>query len=336
MQLSRVREMNRYNRLISRISAELSIQQGTNEPQDSFISRVVYSAIGQAAKASLYDVREDREPVTVQHLKKRVETLCTTYLELYPELKDIFTLSPEDFAGKVYSTLLLGGCIDHEPHRISPSAYTQAQSGQVVFVRGAPLNQRVCVSGLGTYQLAGTNSDSSAALMFGLQRISLAEQWEQLTSNLELRDFNNLEQVEFLRTEPDFKRGYFKPQPDTDGKISLMRTTMQATPLYYLYRLENGKIFAAQLPSWRTGNSEYRRISNAIIHNRGTLTSAVFHIDGEIVSLHLQYLYPPSELNFLKLYSWPGANDFNYILSSPVFHAVRSELERIGYTFTEE
>ena len=328
--------MHRYNDLLSRISEELSIKQGNNEPQDSFIARVVYSSIGQAAKASLYDVREDREPVTVQHLKKRVETLCTTYLELYPELKVIFTLSPEDFAGKVYSTLLLGGCIYHEPHRISPSAYTQAQSGQVVFVRGAPLNQRVCVSGLGTYQLAGTNSDSSAALMFGLQRITLAEHWEHLASRAKLEAFSSSTGTEFLRTAPPFTAGYFKPQHDSDGRISLMRTTMQATPLYYLYRWEDGKIFAAQLPSWRTGNSEYRRISNAIIHSRGHLPSAVFHIDGEIVSLHLQYLYPPSELNFLKLYSWPGANDFNYILSSPVFHAVRSELERIGYTFTEE
>lgn len=326
--------MLRHNGLISRIAEELSIKQGTAEPQESFIARVVYSAIGQAAKASLHDVREDAEPVTVQHLKSRVKTLCTTYLDLYPELD---SLSPEELAEKMYSTLLHGGCIYHEPNRITPSAYTQARSGQVVFVRGVPLNQRVCVSGLGTYSLTqDTNSEASSALMFGLQRNTLAEHWKHLASRAKLEAFSSSIDVEYLRTAPPFTYGYFKPKPDTDGRISLMRTTMQGTPLYYLYCWEAGKIFAAQLPSWQTDKGEYLRISNSIIHSRGTLPPAVFHVDGEIVFLRLQYLYPPSEMNFLKLYSWPGANNFNYILSYHVFCAVRAELERTGYKFTEE
>ena len=172
--------------------------------------------------------------------------------------------------------------------------------------------------------------------MFGLQRNTLGEHWGHLASRVKLEAFSSSIDVEFLRTAPPFTAGYFKPQPDTDGRISLMRTTMQGTRLYYLYSWENGKLFAGQLPSWRTDNGEYRQIANSIIHSRGNLPPAVFHLDGAIVSLRLQYLYPPSELSFLQLYSWPGKNDFNYILSLPVFHSVRAELERIGYTFKED
>lgn len=332
-------ELSKY--LIAEIAGELNINRGAHESLNDWNARIVFSALGRMASASLYDKFEDDLPVSVNHIKSRIGTLYRSFLQLEPALEEIFKFAKGKLHDHIYNILIAGGCIYHSPNEVSPPAYVEAKSGQVIFVRGAPLNDRVFVSGLGTYITDdGRNCRLSLAGMFGLQRISLAEYWEQLTSKLELEPFRMSVQLEYLRTEPDFRKGYFKPQPDTDGRISLMRTKTQGTKIYYLYTLENDRLTAKQLPSWQTDNYEYSRISNAIIHNRGKLPSAVFHVDGAIVSLELQYLYPPSELNMLRLYSWPGRYNFNpfrkYILALPVFHAIRPELERIGYTFTEE
>lgn len=326
--------MNKHNGLLSRIAAELGIRQGRTEHQNNFKARIVSSAIGTAATASLHDIREDGEPVTLQHLKSRIETLRSTYLSLYPELQESYIPSPDDLS----SMLLHGGCIYHSQDRVTPSAHVEAQSGQVIFVRGAPLKQKVCVSGLGTYRAAENDrSDSSAASMLGLQRNTLGEYWEQSVMRTKLEPFSSSAAIEFLRTRPPFTRGYFTNQPDTDGRISLMRTAAHQPRRCYLYRFEDGKIFACQLPSWRTDGKEYLRIAVSILHSRGSLPPSVFHFDGETASLRLQYLWPPSELDMLKLYSWHGINPFGpYVMARCVFLALKAELERIGYTFIEE
>ena len=317
--------------LLDVIAGELGIKRGLTEDLTSWLARVVWSALGRAAIASLYDVQEEQDSVSVQHLKNKIETLCVSWLEIFPELSSIH---PEKIADKIYEILLNSGCIYHSPNRITASAHREAKSGQVIFLRGAALNQKVHVSGLGTYLLSEkTDSDSSAASMFGLQRVTLSEYYEQLTQLMDSAEvFEPPVNAEFLRTVPPFTSGYFTQQLDSDGGISLMRTGLQ----YYLYRFVNGKIFARQLRDWQTHEGEYLRIANSIIHSIGNLPAAKYHVDGEIVRLSLKYLYPPAEMNLLKLYSWPGSNNFSFTISPPVFEALKSELERIGYEFTKE
>ena len=316
------------------IAGELGIKRGLSEDLTNWRARVVWSALGRSAAASLYDVQEEQASVSVQHVKNRIETLCMSFQKIFPELKDYWRVKPEMIAEKIYDTLLNSGCIYHSPDRITPSAHREAQSGQVVFIRGAALNQKVHVSGLGSYLLSEkAGRDSSAALMFGLQRVTLSEYYENLTQLMDSAEvFTSPVSAEFLRTVPPFTQGYFTQRMDSDGGISLMRAGIQ----YYLYSCVSGKIFARQLADWQTQKGEYLQIANSIIHSRGNLPAAQYHSDGEILTLSLNYLYTPAEMNFLKLYSWPGRNSFSFTISSPVFEAIKSELEHIGYGFTED
>ena len=320
--------------LIGDISAELSIARGHEESSLSWESRVVYSAIGNLAVASLYDVQEDGAPVSVQHFKARVDELRESYLSVFPELSTAAILKPE-ISGEIYSIMLNAGCIYHSPNRITASAFSSARVCGVEFIRGAPAGLKVCTSGLGNYLLIDeADNKSSIASMFGLQRNTLDEYFAALADGIEF-DGKAPATAEYLRTKPPFTNGYFCGEPGKDSRISMMRTGFPGSYLYYLYRFEQGKIFAGQIPAWMTDNYEYRIISNSILNARGTLPPSIFRVDGDIVLLRLRYLYPPAELNLLRLYSWPE-NLFSYTLSRPVFMAIKQELERIGYILIEE
>ena len=334
--------MNKYNNLLSSISEELNISKGTEESTDNWKARITYSAISQLSIASLYDVQEDDTPISITHFKRRVETLYSSYLSMYPELKSIFKISPEAFSEEIYNIMLQAGYIYHSPNRITASAFRIAESGQVAFVRGIPLNQKVFRSGLGAYlPRKGVDNVSTVASMFGLQRISLTEYWRKVTSNIIWSEASFSSKTEYLRTVPPFNKGYFKDQPDTDGRISLLRTGMAGSYIYYFYCYKSGKIYGMQIPAWQVENYEYRALSNGCIHSIGNLPPTFYHVDQSVVSLRLQYLYPPAELNLIRLYSWARSYEgsfspFNHTMSYPVFLAIKEEFERIGYSFSEE
>ena len=231
--------------LIDDISAELSISRGSEESLLSWESRVVYSAVGHIASASLYDVQEDRAAISIQHFRRKVDDLRASWLSILPELKLSAGLSEE-----MYTIMLNAGCMYHSPNRITPPAFSSAAICGVEFLRGAPPGMRVLRSGLGAYRLSeGRDSASSLASMFGLRRMA--------------------------------------------------------------------------------GNDEYR----SILHSK--FPPSIFHVDGDVVLLRLQCLYPPAEMNMLRLYSWPESL-FRYTLPRPVFMAIKHELEGTGWTFREE
>ena len=67
----------------------------------------------------------------------------------------------------------------------------------------------------------------------------------------------------------------------------------------------------------------------------------MYHIDGELVTLRIGYLFPPDELNLIKLYSWPLSyiafpHDFSRMMVREVFEELRVFFEFRGYCFKEE
>ena len=194
----------------------------------------------------------------------------------------------------------------------------------------------------------GDKCDSIAS-MYGIGEDSLSEQWSQLTKAITWSSSSLSSGTEYLKTTPPFKKGYFKNNPDKDGKVSLLRVGQLKHYGYYLYKYDGTEISISQPHSWMTDNGEYRRISNCCLFSRRTLPKTIYHIDGDIVNIRIRYLYPPSEQNLIRLYSWPKSfrcfsnksyrshfEDFNRVLSTSVFLAIKNEFEQIGYQFAEE
>ena len=329
------------DKLLHEITQDLNILPGYSESEESYKSRIVYSAIGHMSLASLYDVDEHEEIISVQHFRNRAETLYDTYLSIYPELNRVFRTESDNFSKSVYNIFLKAGYIYHRSNRITASAFRTAKSNGITFARGTPLNNKIFLSGLGEY-LPKNALDNSVTVpeLFCLQRLTLSELWRRMSANIQWHKINPPENSEYLRKIPPFSRGYFKEQPDKDGKISVLRTKTNSVYLYYFYTYMDDKFWGTQIPSWQADNGEYQLLSNCIINSEGNLPPSVYHADNNIVYLTLEYLYPPSVMNMIKLYSWPGNYDsfsnFKFILSRDVFFALKTELERLGYSFREE
>lgn len=335
--------MTQYNGLLSSIAQSLSIARGTAEDDISWKCRIVYSVLGNLALASLWDIQDEHEPISVTHFKHRIEQLTKAYFLMYPEVKAHFLPEIEKLYDEIYESYLNTGYIYHSPKRIAPAALTQAKHGNIIFQRGVPLNQRVFMSGLGLYQVSKeqTKSNHSVQSMFLLSENSLIDNWNDVVSNAQWIPFRASNDVEYLRTESPFYWSYWVRDPDRNGTVSMLRIGSYQSQLYYLYKVDEEGIFVSQLPNWMVKNYRYRTLASGCLCASATLPAIQYSIDGKIVYIKLGYLLPPAELNFLKLYSWPASfynlpSDFSRIMDIKIFLEIKENLERIGYQFIEE
>lgn len=334
--------MTRQNNLIPIIARAYKIECGTSESVEQWRMRVIYSMLGQMAYASLWDAEEDGQPISVVHFKSRMKKLIGSYCDIFHDLHKSFGDDYENLLEEIYTIQLNGGALYHTSYRLAPTLYSCASAEQILFTRGMAPGEKRCVSGQGTYLLLQENQPAnSPQKMFQLPEKTLIETWEHLMRTAKWSLFHQNGPVEFLRLEPPFKYGYWQPQKEKYHGVSLTRMGINENRLYYLYAEKEGKSFISQLPTWMTEGHHYRRVANALLAAKSSLPAAIYHEDGPIVTLALQYLMPVEELNFIKLYSWPTScielpHDFNRIFAKEVFYAVKSILEPIGYQFIEE
>lgn len=67
----------------------------------------------------------------------------------------------------------------------------------------------------------GNENVTAVTSMFGLRRTTLTEYWKKITSDIAWVEITLSTKTEYLKTDPPFNKGYFKEQPDTDGRVSL-------------------------------------------------------------------------------------------------------------------
>ena len=197
-----------------------------------------------------------------------------------------------------------------------------------------------CVSGIGFYsnQDGGTNLNNIKT-MFGLEQENLQTLWQATLSTASWKSKLSFEfGTEYLRLKPPFSRGYWVNEPDKTGTISILRTGMKGSQLYYLYRYVNAVLEVSPLPQWQVENYSYRALACACLSNYGTLPPIEYFEDGALVHIRMNYLLPPRELEFLKCYSWPEICtalpcNFRRKLSVEVFAAIKNILSDEGYEF---
>lgn len=363
--------------LFHKIARELGIARPGGELVNSWYARVLYSSVGRMALASLWDVEEGKEDgetsISLTHFKRKIINLFCSWFSLYPEIVGYFQKKGENsfiekeelvsdftqyedswqnwpskhlgiarfWADQIYSTYLHTGFFYHSAYRLSPPAKCYTCEEYIRLVRGLPLNQLPQMSGLGTYQTglfrAKTLENSLDIFsMFHLQKQPLKDYWEFVVNRFPLTPGSIPEEASFLRTNPPFQKGYWLNLPEKE-QISLMKSNH----VYYLYLLEkDGTFLCAPLPDWLGLKGEYRRLALGLLAQKGKLPVILFKKRGPLVHITQKYLLPPSELEFLKVYSWPafleGASDFRADMDTRVFNMLRGTFEKIGYQFKEE
>ena len=328
--------------LIRTIARDLNIPKNTNEKQESWMCRVIYSALGRTALVSLWDHEEFNEPISITHFKRRIEKNLYAYKSLYPEIATSFTVEIDDLVNEIYEIYSSMGYLYHSPNRIAPAAFSSCKCNDIALTRGVSPGDKLFMSGLGSYDIVRDNKDMlTPNLMFVLPKQTLIESWELLIKAISWKEDTITQRKEFLRITPPFNRGYWKEGPDLNGETSLFRVGSPGGYIYYLYRFEGDKCFISQISEWLTTGYEYRKISNWLLASRKQLPPIDFCIKNDLVTLKLNYLLPPKEMDFLKLYTWPInfyklPSDFNRICTKNVFYALKDTLEHIGYQFKEE
>nr|WP_300650563.1 hypothetical protein [uncultured Anaerobutyricum sp.] len=327
--------MNEFGGLIEKISSEFGIKKDIGEAEEMWMARVVYSVAGRMAEASLYDVLEENQSVSVTHLKRRCQKVLEAYFDLYPNLQYEMAASVEEYVDEIYNILLASGYVYHKDKRLQPPNEKRVALKNIEVQRGTVVGEKLLVSGIGTYLIkSGKQSIEEVMDMFQIPTISLADYGNHLIKSAQWSTFETSVHTEYLRTEPPFTKGYWKDTPDTDGRISLLRTGEQGRYLYYLYKNEQDNMETSTLPSWMVEGSEYRTVSNSILAANGTLPSLKVekNENKKTVLIKQEYLLPNAVMNFVKLYSWPARflrvpSDFNRVMNKEVFKILREILQ---------
>lgn len=331
--------------LLEQIAEEMHIRKGRLEKRDHWKARIIYSAIGRLALASLSDrLDSPLDNISKVHFTSRVKELYHAYLSTYPELTEMFIQNSDFITNIIYNEYESTGYFYHEPYRLRAAIESQSNLQEVQFIRGAGLNSKVRMSGLGMYNL-NTTTDSSLRFvdMFQIDQISLMDVVPEILQQAEWRKSDIPEYSEYLCINDDFKYGYWKSKPDSDTNASLMRFGLGKKE-YALYKMKDDLLQLYMLPKWQYEDRQYFLIANALLYEQGILPPIRYHRDESVVTFKLGYLLPHHEQNILMLYSWPNNMNCekptlqyltNRDMDSDVFFAVYDVLESLGYDFME-
>lgn len=343
--------MYSYNNLLDRISKDLNIKKGLKESDSSYKARIIYSAVGRQGYASLLD-NLDAGPsnkdtaISMQHLKSRMASLFASFFNMYPDVARLYLDDEKtELIDEMYLNMLYGGYLLHKSYRLTPCLPLVASDGRLTLTRGLPLSEKQYTSGLGTFVTDDLKDYPHKTIgeMFNLESKSLAFFFEFLSSKADWKKADYEGKIQYHVNKGPFNKGYWSDNPVKDGAISLLRIGNNSADFrYYLYRYtENKEFLVSALPGWMFYHKHaYRNVSNSILSMRKTLPPTDYSVDGPIVYLSIQYLYPLNELNLIKLYSWPGhgfirTSDFKRVMDKDIFMLIKKELETKGYIFNE-
>lgn len=334
--------MRAYNGLLESIAAQLGILKGDTESDINFKCRIIYSALGKIAYASLRDIQEDGNPASITHFKRRIEKTLSSYADMYPEIRSAMLYNCEALSDEIYRNFLGTGFIYHTPNRLVPAKPSAAAADDIILMRGMATDFPCNISGLGSYGVSVEPDTPICSIndMFQIPSQTLSFQFSSLLKKCVWSELKTELYTEYLRAEPPFKYGYWMNIPDKSGNVYLLRTGQPGTYIYYLYKYENRKILISQLPMWLVEGHNYHRVSNCCLASAGCLPEISYRCDGCVVYIDLNYLLPAEELNLLRLYSWPLSytnfpSDFHRIMDLRVFNSLKSVFEEEGFEFTE-
>lgn len=333
-------------KLLNTIAYDLNLRISKSNDLRFENIRIIYSAIGRIAFASLWDQVENEEgnAVSIIHFKRRIEKLLSAYCLLFPDLKP-YMPSADELCKEIYKLYTCTGLLYHSSYRLTPSPEKTAASDALIYIRSANLNRKLSMSGLGTFIPNNHSEENNTNLcqLFQLHTTPMSVFWKQLIDTAKWTITPLPNPKEFLRLEPPFTKGYWFNEPPSHRGISLLRCGESGEKNYYLFENTpiNGGYSTSQLPKWRSQKQEYRYLSNCLLAASNKLPPIIYHIQDDLVIIKLGYLLPPAEMYFLNLYSWPKTFthlpcDFNRVMDKRVFYDFKQCLENIEFQFVEE
>ena len=298
---------------LANIANELYILKGKRETDISWKCRVIYSAIARMALASLYDVDEGEKSISITYFKRRVEELQNSYTQLFPEIKGY--LPP--LSKKFYELFLYNGYFYHSPNRLCPSKRKKIITNNISFIRGYVYESNIRMSGMGTY-LLNTKHPKFIDYSEFYDSFLFTENYKAFIDNsIKNANWGKIDidgNIEYLKLKYPFYNGYWKKTPDKNT-ISILRVVNKYNKMYFLYKFEDDNCLVSPLESWSVDEGEYRRLACCLMIKYNEWPGFSCDKDGEVVHVKFNYLLPPTEMYFFKLFSWPDMGNPTITLS---------------------
>lgn len=321
-----------YNSLLSSIGVNVHSER---VDKDELI-RACISASAKNAYISVWD-RLGGE-VSIEHFKKRVVESLNGFKQLFPSQlgwldKDVMNV----IANKVYDYYIYCGFLYHSPNNIIASMRKECGNDIITLIRSPRPQDNVLMSGIGYYQKGSSQNQLTSSAVFHISDHTLDEMYVHI-QNLEYSKVEIPENMDFLRIDEPFSKGYWQKDINRVAKFGVCRLNTEVKE-YYLYHLENDTFSIHRIPDLLAVDGEYREYSCAILKHEGTLPSIKFEDNGKLVKIRFGYLLPARIQKLIEMYSWavvyPADNAHNRIINKEVFLLFVQLLNRLGFEVEE-
>ena len=325
------------------IAKELNIKKDKSEKDVEWYRRVVYSAVGRMALATLWN-ENDKGEISVRRLKSTTYELLKAYESMVPGINSTSNYGEhtDRLCDSILSTMENAGFFYHraEYYRIAKTKHIKM--GKVKLCRGIYATESCYMSGLGAYTKA-TNADendesfsnSFEKPQFVLQKLIESASWREC-------DFEK-EKVEYLKMEEPFEKGYWTGQPNFQFQYSLARTKKCETFLqtYYLVRKTSEGMKVAELPTWVSEDRNYTLLSTALLQYYKQMPHVIIKYGDEISKMEIGYILYPDVEKLILAYSWPQRYDgenrlFSRIIPKSLSGMLKKILVDTGYNVRED
>lgn len=327
------------NELIKSMSTDLQIPPYSGESENSFVYRVLFSALGQWC-LHISAGSQNGCPGTTKHNQTLIlNNLISKYAELFPEIEEALC------SGDTSLSVLIRRIYQEVGYFFTDSENRNHLSGiQRVVDTGTSklclnLLQKSEINGLGVF-----NSDVSPSITWRelLIRDSLTPK-QYINSKYDIVLFEdrdlNLENMQFFNP-----LAHVAPSQSWNNKICTQFTVGRKSPIgpFYLIQSEGGEILYSLEEQNETDDKltsfEYRRLYFALkkIYNN-PVKMRIRKIDNTYSKLTLQGHLPNREYYLLLLISWPHQHAFNkteFIIKNSLIPFASKVISNLGIEIT--
>ena len=324
------------------IAKELNIGKDKSEKDVEWYRRVVYSAVGRMALATLWN-ENDKGEISVRSLKRTTYELLKAYESIVPEINSTSNYGECTvmLCDSILSTMESAGFFYHRADYYRISKTKNIKMGEVNFCRGIYATESCYMSGLGAYTKVA-NAEENEGTFLSLEKPQFVLQKLIESASRKECDFEK-EKVEYLKMEGPFEKGYWTGQPNFQFQYSLARINERDAFLqtYYLVRNTSDGMKAAELPTWVSEDRNYTVLSTALLQYYQQMPHVIIKHGEEIAKIEIEYRLHPDVENLILAYSWPQRYDgengpFSRIIPKSLSGTFKKILVDTGYNVRED
>lgn len=327
------------NELLLTMSADMGINRFSGETEDSFMYRVLYSALGQWCLRTAENKSVGNHGTTKHNQTIVLNDLMDKYKKIFPSVADRFVdtsnqhISLPVFIRRVYEET--GYLLTDEDNRNKIANYGRSiVLGDKALFFGLPESDHT-INGLGVF--ANPTAYRVSAKDF-LIRDNLTYE-EYFNSRFDPIDYYDrdidLNELEFFNPlSRNVPSRSWEKLSQTD--CTLARKS-ELGPFYRVMRISGELQFAdepVEPQNDRLTSYEYRRLYFALkAHYGAPLKATITKMDGEYSTIRVGGHLPNREYYYLLLLSWPVSGAFdkvNYLAHNDLEEEIVDTLENIG------